>query len=224
MNRGIINGPRNTLKTIITLLDWTVAANHRRVADLQRSLNNHYQNTIDTDVAKGYITEVYPEPYTAAKAWFSTHHSNTNFNNPGKVRRVANASIEKQKISRNSSLRTGSDLRCNLAGVVMRFRQGLVTISVHICAMFMQLKTNSNINRFQCTRNGQHITYQCPSHILGSTDSPCVACYAVQKWAVDQKWAVKHDQMVSALSQKTYMNDLFTFLTHWTQQEMFRRT
>ena len=68
--------------------------NNRIVADqqlrsLQQRLNkdphlkNLYQEAIDSDVARGYITEVYPEFDTAAKAWFLKHHPVTNINKHG---------------------------------------------------------------------------------------------------------------------------------------------
>ena len=62
---------------------------NRIVADLQLEslqqrlnkdphLKNLYQEKIDSDVAEGYINEVYPESDTVAKAWFLPHHPVTN--------------------------------------------------------------------------------------------------------------------------------------------------
>ena len=90
----------------IRLLLWkddVKLPNIRIVADLQLrpleqrlnkdpQLKNIYQKTIDSDVAKRYITEVYPESDTAAKAWLLPHHPVTYIDKRGEVRTVTNAS------------------------------------------------------------------------------------------------------------------------------------
>ena len=199
--------------------------NNRIVAELQlRSvqqrlnkdphLKNLFQETIDTKryiVAKRYITEVLPESDTAAKAWFHPHHPVTNINKPGKVRTVTNASSTYQGVSLNSSLLTGPDLLCNLTGLVMRFRQGTVAVSADIEAMFLEVKVKPEDQpflRFRWTKNGQQITYQYTSHIFGATDSPCVACYAVQRCAADH--AHSRPEIQRIISEDIYMDDLFT--------------
>ena len=79
--------------------------NNRIVAELQLRflqqrlnkgphLKNLYQETIDSDVAKQYTTEVYSESDTAVKAWFLPHQPATNNNKHQKVRRVAKTFLE----------------------------------------------------------------------------------------------------------------------------------
>ena len=142
--------------------------NNRIVADLQlktlqkllhkdHHLKNFYHETVDSDVAKGYNTDVFTESEKAAKAWFLPHHPVTNINKPGKVRRVTNASSTYQGVSLNSSLLTGPDL----TGLVMRFRQRTVAVSADIEEMFMQVKVKHEDQpflRFLWTKNGQQIT------------------------------------------------------------------
>ena len=109
----------------------------------------------------------------------------------------------------NSILLTGPDL-CNLTGPVMRFRQGTVAVSADIEAMFMKVKVKPEDQlflRFLWTKNGQQITYQYTSHIFGATDSPCVACYAVQRCAAEH---AHRPEIQRIITEDIYMDDLFT--------------
>ena len=49
-----------------------------------------YQETIDTDLQKGFIIEVDDPPVNATGKWYLPHHPVTNVNKPGKVCRVLN--------------------------------------------------------------------------------------------------------------------------------------
>ena len=64
---------------------------------MEPNLKNLYQETIDSVLAKRYITEVYPESDTAAKAWFLPHHPVTNIDKRGEVRTFTNTSSTYQE-------------------------------------------------------------------------------------------------------------------------------
>ena len=209
-------------KTGLLWNDDVKLPNNRVVADLQLGslqqrlnedpyLKNLYQETIDSDVDKGNITEVYPESDTAVKAWFLPHHRVTKINNPGIVRRVTNTSSTYQGISLNSRLLTGPGLLCNLTGLVMRFQQGTAAVSADVEAMCMQVEMKPEDQpflRFLWTNNGQQITYQYENHDFGATKSHCVPRFAVERCAADH--AHSRPEIQRTITEDIYMDDLFT--------------
>ena len=61
--------------------------------------------------------------------------------------------------------------------------------------------------RFLWKKNGHIETYQYTSHIFGATDSPCIASYALRRYAQDNAKAYPGEQKV--IERKIYMNDLY---------------
>ena len=197
--------------------------NNRWVAERQLSgleqrlekdsnLKQLYQKTIDDDLAKGYIVRVPPND-TTVKKWYLPHHPVTNIHKPGKVRRVTNASSVFKGKSLNSSLLTGPDFLCNLTGLILRFRLHRVAISADIEAMFMQVLVDPKDRpflRFLWRNNKTMFDYEYTRHIFGATDSPCVACYAVQCCANDN--ADDHPDIPAIVQRNIYMDDLYLSL------------
>ena len=169
-----------------------------------------YQETIDTDLQKGFIVKVDDSHEDSTGKWYLPHHPVTNINKPGKARRVLNASSIYKGVSLNSNLLTGPDLLTNLAGIVMRFREDQIAISADIEAMFMQVFVSPEDQpylRFLWKNNtGQPATFQYTRHIFGATDSPCVACYATRQCAKDN--ADKYPALEQITKRNIYMDDL----------------
>ena len=170
-----------------------------------------YQETIDTDLQKGFIVKVDDSHEDSTGKWYLPHHPVTNINKPGKVRRVLNASSICKGVSLNSNLLTGPDLLTNLTGIVMRFREDQIAISADIEAMFMQVFVSPEDQpylRFLWKDNtGQPATFQYTRHIFGATDSPCVACYATRQCAKDN--ADKYPALEQITKRNIYMDDLY---------------
>ena len=86
-------------------------------------LKQIYEETLEKDLLNGYVTKVDPDIEDLdLVASFLPHHPLTSENEPGKMRRVANASSVFQGQSLNWNLLKGPDLLSNLTGVILRFR------------------------------------------------------------------------------------------------------
>ena len=71
--------------------------------------------------------------------WYLHHHSVTNPNKPGKVRRVSNAAAKFRGESLNSNPLTRPYLLNNLVGVLLRIRENSVAVLSDIEGMSMQM-------------------------------------------------------------------------------------
>ena len=187
---------------------------HSLVNRLRRDPQMHakYQETITTDIDKGYVVEVNPDDdSTDQGCWYLPHHPVTNINKPEKVRRVLNAASVFKGVSLNSSLLTGPDFLTNLTGIIMRFREDKIAISADIEAMFMQVFVPPADQRYLrflwIDNNKQPKTYQYTRHIFGATDSPCVACYATRRCAKDNEDL--YPDLVAITERNIYMDDLY---------------
>ena len=94
-------------------------------------LGSLYEASIATDI-KNYVSVVPDSDANREDAWYLPHHPVTNVNEPGKIRRATSASSIYQGISVNSSLLKGTDLLCNLTGLILRFREKCVALSADI--------------------------------------------------------------------------------------------
>ena len=179
-----------------------------------------YQETIDTDLQKGFIVKVDDSHEDSTGNWYLPHHPVTNINKPGKVRRVLNASSIYKGVSLNSNLLTGPDLLKNLTEIVMRFREDQIAISADIEAMFMQVFVSPEDQpflRFLWKDNtGQPATFQYTRHIFGATESPCVACYATRQCAKDN--ADKYPALQQITKRNIYMDDLYKAVSTTTKR------
>ena len=121
-------------KNNITMLDNYVVAK-AQFESLQRRLQKDkptmqlYDQSLSTDIDKGYVIPVvflHPPPQWI---WFFSHHPVINPHKPGKVRRVTNAASKFRGISLNSCLETGPDLLNNMFGLLMRFTEKPIAVS-----------------------------------------------------------------------------------------------
>ena len=159
---------------------------------------------------KRYVAKVQDSESLTDNVSFLPHHTVTNENKPGKVRRVANASSIFQGQSLNSNLLKGPDLLSNLTGVIMRFRENRIALCADIEQMFMQVKVDPKDRpylRFLWNNSGHIETYEYTSHIFGATDSPCIASYALRRSAQDNPKTYPRVQKV--IERNVYMKDLF---------------
>ena len=80
-----------------------------------------YQETIDTDLQKGFIVKVDDSHEDSTGKWYLPHHPVTNINKPGKVRRVLNASSIYKGVSLNTTYQPERTSRiCDFCGRTTR--------------------------------------------------------------------------------------------------------
>ena len=174
-------------------------------------LQSKYEETITTDLRKGFIKQVNSNDDDNEGCWYLPHHPVTNANKPGKLRRVLNASSIYRGTSLNSILLTGPDLLCDLTGIIMQFREDQIAFSADIEAMFMQVfvtPADQPYLRFPWKDDNQNIIiYQFTRHIFGATDSPWFACYATRRCAKDNE--DKYPDLVLITERNLYMDDLY---------------
>ena len=106
------------------------------------NLKRLYQESIDTDVEKGFVkildeSEVKGAP---GKEWYLPHHPVLNPNKPGKVRRVCNAASKYKEVCLNDKLLAGPDLLHGLIGTIFRFREGPIALTADTESMFLQVQ------------------------------------------------------------------------------------
>ena len=101
-----------------------------------------YQQTIDTDVEKGFVKILNESEVkgTPGKEWYLPHHPVLNPNKPGKVRRVCNAASKYKDVCLNDKLLAGPDLLHGLVGTIFRFREGPIAMTADIESMFPQVQ------------------------------------------------------------------------------------
>ena len=83
-----------------------------------------YQQSIDTDVEKGFVKILDESEVkgTFGKEWYLPHHPVLNPNKPGKIGRVCNAASKYKEVCLNDKLLEGLDLLHGLIRTVLRFR------------------------------------------------------------------------------------------------------
>lgn len=93
----------------------------------------------------------------------------------------------------------GPDLTSSLLGVLMRFGKESVAVMADIEAIFYQVRVNNkdtDLFRFLWWPEGDHkqeiVEYNMLDNISGSTSSPIIATFALQKCALDHKEEFGH--------------------------------
>ena len=106
------------------------------------NLKNLYQQSIDTDVEKGFVKILDESEVkgTFGKEWYLPHHPVLNPNKPGKVRRVCNAASKYKEVCLNDKLLAGPDLLHGLIGTIFRFREGPIALTADFESMFLQVQ------------------------------------------------------------------------------------
>ena len=113
-----------------------------QLKSLQKRLQNDpglNQKYNQTELDKNFVKPVEMQAPTPGSIWYLPNHPVTNPNNPGKVRRVANAASKFHCESLNSNLLTGPDLLNKLVGVLLRFTEHPVAVLSDIEGVFMQI-------------------------------------------------------------------------------------
>ena len=153
------------------------------------TLQKSYQETNDTDLKAGFVRKVEQMELndTIDKLQsFLPHHPVIKPHKPGKVRRVWNASAKYQSTALNDQLLPGPDLLHSLIGIIIRFREHKIALSVDIEAIFHQVAVPSDDNR--CLQflwredPEQRIKiYENTWHVFGVMSSPTCAKYALHQ-------------------------------------------
>ena len=155
-----------------------------------------YSDNIDDLLAKGYATKV-PEcdlENPQQPLWYLPHHPVYNPNKPDKIRVVFDCAAKYQGSSLNDNLLQSPDLTNGLVGVLIRFREGPVAMLADVEAMFHQVRVaplDTNALRFlwwpENDLSKEPEEFKMVVHIFGATSSSCVANFALQKTADDNK-------------------------------------
>ena len=156
------------------------------------NLKELYQQSIDTDVEKGFVKILGKSEVkgTFRKDSYLPHHPVLNPNKPGKVRR--NAAAKHKNICLNDKLFAGPDLLHGLIGTKFRFREGPVALTVDIESMFLQVQVperDKSCLRFlwRPTMNEPVQIYEYQRHVFGAKSSPTYANYALKRVAIDNE-------------------------------------
>ena len=157
-------------------------------------LKQKYEETLEKDLQNGYVRKINQTKKNQMKKLQSLFNTSSLMRrNLEKVRRFANTSSVFQGQSLNSNLLKGPDLLSNIIGVFLRILENKTALSADIEQMFMQVKVapeDRKFLRFLWNKDGRVETYEYTSHIFGTTDSPCIASYALRKTARDKEEGV----------------------------------
>ena len=126
------------------------------------------------------------------------------------MRRIANPPSNFQGQSINSNLLKVPDLLSNLTGVIMRLHENRIALCADIEQMFMQVKVDPKDRpylRFLWKNTGDVETYEYTSHIIGLTDSLCIASCVLRRFAQDN--AKIHPSVQKLIERNIYMDDLY---------------
>ena len=175
-------------------------------------LKELYQQSIDTDVEKGFVKKLSKSEVkgTFGKEWFLPHHPVLNPNKPGKVRRVCNAAAKYKDLCLNDKLLTQPDLLHGLIGTIFGFQEGPIALTVDIESMFLQVQIperDKSCLRFlwRPTMNKPAQIYEYQRHDRDAKSSPTCANYALKRVAINNR-----DQFpiaTKAIQNNFYMDD-----------------
>ena len=106
------------------------------------NLKDLYQQSIDTDVEKGFVKILGKSEVkgTFGNEWYLPHHLVLNHKKPGKVRCVCNAAAKYKVVCLNDKLLAGPDLLHGLIGTIFRFREGPIALTADNESMFLQVQ------------------------------------------------------------------------------------
>ena len=106
------------------------------------NLKNLYQQSIETDVEKGFVKILDESEVkgTFRKEWYLPHRPVLNPNKPGKVRCVCNAASKYKEICLNDKLLAGPDLLHGLIGTIFKLREEPIALTADIESVFLQVQ------------------------------------------------------------------------------------
>ena len=176
------------------------------------NLKNLYQQSIDTDVEKGFVKILDESEVkgTFGKEWYLPHHPVLNPNKPGKVRRVCNAASKYKDICLNDKLLAGPDLLHGLIGTIFRFREGPMALTADIESMFLQVQVpeqdRSCLTFLWRPRTNEPVQiYEYQRHVFGAKSSPTCANYALKRVGLDNE--KEYPLATKAIQNNFYMDD-----------------
>ena len=173
-------------------------------------LKELYQQSIDTDVEKGFVKILGKSEVkgTFGKKWYLPHHPVLNPNKPGKVRRVCKAAAKYKYICLNDKLLAGPDQLHGLIGTIFRFQAGPIALSADVEAMFLQVpERDKSCLRFlwRPTVNEPVKIFEYQRHVFGAKSSPTCANYAMKRVAIDNE--DKFSIAAKTIQNNFYMDD-----------------
>ena len=133
------------------------------------NLRDRCEETIKKDLDKNYITTA--DPSCRHSVWYLPHHPVINKQKPDKISRVTNAASKYKGLSLNDALLTGPDLLCNLHGLLLRFRQYSVAITVDIGQCSRRLASNQKTKTISVF-SGQRMAMKKSSNTIDSFLEP----------------------------------------------------
>ena len=204
-----------------------VIPNNRKVAEahlqaleerLERepALKSAYDASIVSDVTNGYIKKMSKEEVASVESSSSTmvhyllHHPVRNPKKPGKVRRVYNAAAKCQGKCLNDFILCGPDLLGSLFGILVRFREGLITLCADAKDTYLMLRLRQEDKpalRFLYRSDNSRVpdVYQCERRIFGKCSSPACANYTVLVNAEEHR--EEFPRAAASLENNRYMDD-----------------
>ena len=176
------------------------------------NLKNLYQQSIDTDVEKGFVKILDESEVkgTFGKEWYLPHHPVLNPNKPGRVRRVCNAASKYKEVCLNDKLLAGPDLLHGLIGTIFRFREGPIALTADIESMFLQVQVpeqdRSCLRFLWRPRTNEPVQiYEYQRHVFGAKSSPTCANYALKRVGLDNE--KEYPIAAKAIQNNFYMDD-----------------
>ena len=169
------------------------------------NLKSFYQQSIDTDVEKGFVKILDESEVkgTFGKEWYLPHHPVLYQNKPGKVRRVCNAASKYKEVCLNDKLLAGLDL---LHGLV-----GTIALTADIESMFLQVEVpeqDRSCLKFLCRPRTKEFVqiYEYQRHVFRTKSSPTCANYALKRVGLDNE---KEYPIGAKAKQKNFYKDGF---------------
>ena len=176
------------------------------------NLKSLYQQSIDTDVEKGFakILDESEVKGTIGKEWYLPHHPVLNPNKPGKLRRVCNAASKYKEVCLNDKLLAGPDLLHGLIGTTFRFREGQIALTADIESMFLQLQVpeqdRSCLRFLWRPRTNEPVQiYEYQRHEFRAKSSSTCANYALKRVGLDNE--EEYPTATKAIQSNFYMDD-----------------
>ena len=176
------------------------------------NLKSLYQQSIDTDVEKGFVKILDESELKGAfvKEWYLPHHPALNPNKPSKARRVCNAASKYKDICLNDKLLAGPDLLHGLIGTIFRFGEEPIALTADIESMFLQVQVPEQDR--SCLRflwrprtNGPVQIYEYQRHVFRAKTSPTCANYALKRVGLDNE--EEYPIATKAIQNNFYMDD-----------------
>ena len=152
------------------------------------NLKNLYQQSIDTDVEKGFVNILGESELkrTFGKEWYLPQHPVLNPNKPGKIRRVCNAASKYKAVCLNDKLLAGPDLLHGLIGTIFRLHEEPIALTADIESMFLHVQVpeqdKSGLRFLWRSRTNEPVQiYDYQRHVFGAKSSPTCANYALER-------------------------------------------